>query len=225
MNQSNPEDPIEELLLSAYPNPNRTGCPGRETIEALGNLKIDRHDPVWNHIWHCSPCFAEFKAIRDLRWERQAREERIRKRNLQWSVAALVTGVLIVAAMLGTREIQRTRPEVATVTFNLYDAGTGTYRGADQGYNVQLPPLPRKLDEVHVILPRFSTAGHYTVAILRAKDPASAVALGSDSALAHDQRFELTVRLDLKDIPPGSYFLGTRRDSDESVYYYPVTVV
>jgi hypothetical protein len=28
-------DPIEELLLRAYPNPERKGCPGSETIQAL----------------------------------------------------------------------------------------------------------------------------------------------------------------------------------------------
>lgn len=29
-------DPIEELLLRAYPNPERKGCPGSEILQALG---------------------------------------------------------------------------------------------------------------------------------------------------------------------------------------------
>jgi hypothetical protein len=56
-------DPIEELLLTAYPNPERVGCPDRKTLEALGNLARDESDPAWSHIWHCSPCFAEFKSF------------------------------------------------------------------------------------------------------------------------------------------------------------------
>jgi hypothetical protein len=61
------DNPIEEILLTGFPNPERVGCPPPETIQALGERRIGRHDAAWNHIWHCSSYFKDFKAIRDKR--------------------------------------------------------------------------------------------------------------------------------------------------------------
>ena len=87
VDHSHDPDPIEELLLTAYPNPERKGCPGREVLESLANQQRDESDPNWYHIWHCSPCFAEFKALRDARWERERAEAR-RRKHVLWIGAA-----------------------------------------------------------------------------------------------------------------------------------------
>jgi hypothetical protein len=215
-------DPIEELLLTAYPNPERKGCPDRKVLEALGNLKINQADPAWNHVWHCSPCFTEFKAIRDLRWEHEAVQSGHPKRQIL-AAALLVAAVLVGAALI----LWQSRPvalhtELALVTLDLY--AIGTYRGGNENHSVNLPALPRRLDQVHVILPQFSEPGHYSVAILRSRSSESAVALGSGIALGSEKRAELTVRLDLTRAAPGKYWLGTRRDEDQSVYYYPLRI-
>lgn len=60
-NALNDSDPIEELLLLAYPNPKRKGYPDHSVLEDLGNLRVADDHPAWEHVWHCSPCFAEFK--------------------------------------------------------------------------------------------------------------------------------------------------------------------
>src|SRR6185312_5577797 len=86
---SQDEDPIEQLLLTAYPNPERKGCPGRSLLESLANQERDQSDPSWYHIWHCSPCFAEFKELRNSRWERERLQAQRRKR-MTWGAAAAV---------------------------------------------------------------------------------------------------------------------------------------
>src|SRR5689334_20698224 len=96
VDHSHDQDPIEQLLLTAYPNPTRKRCPGRSVLESLANQQLDQSDPNWYHIWHCSPCFAEFKELRDARWEREARQEQRRKGVIWGTVAA----VLLFAAVL-----------------------------------------------------------------------------------------------------------------------------
>ena len=218
-------DPIEELLLTAYPNPERVGCPDRKTLEALGNLARDESDPAWNHIWHCSPCFAEFKVLRDERWAKQERARSLRKRQL--FVAALlgvVAVVLLMVFLVSRQNSQRnTAREIATLTLNLYDVEI--LRGGTADTPVHLPPLPRKLDELRVILPRFAEPGRYSIAVLKSRENGSAIALASGTASSKRGKIELTVRLDLSAAPPGQYLLGTRLDDNQTTFYYPVTVI
>lgn len=223
MTKEAPEDsnPIEELLIRAYPNPERKGCPGRGALEDLGNLRVGRDHPAWYHIWHCSPCFSEFKTIRDNRWAKEERESR-RKNRL---VAASALAVLIAIGctlFVFLRTPARSAPEIATITLDLHNAKV--LRGIDQGPTIKLPPLPRKIDDLHIILPMFSEPGAYTIAVLRSRDNASAIALASGIAKGNQKRMEITVRLDLRRARPGEYVLGTRHDSNELVYYYPVTI-
>ena len=57
---------IQEKTLTAYPNPQRTGCPGSERLkETAERTDYDRlfEEPVWEHITHCSPCYQEYLEI------------------------------------------------------------------------------------------------------------------------------------------------------------------
>ena len=90
-------DPIEELLLRAYPNLERKGCPGPDVIRALASKAVPPEDAAWEHMWKCSPCFAEFKELRDAR-RRNERAVR-RKRNIYSAAAAAIILVCIGAAV------------------------------------------------------------------------------------------------------------------------------
>jgi hypothetical protein len=57
---------IQEAVLRNYPNPQRVGCPGtsvvRDLAERSARLEIVQNQS-WEHIIHCSPCYAEYLAI------------------------------------------------------------------------------------------------------------------------------------------------------------------
>lgn len=220
VDHSHDPDPIEELLLTAYPNPERKGCPGRQVLESLANQQRDESDPNWYHIWHCSPCFAEFKALRDTRWERERAEAQRRKRVL-WigAAAALVIGVFLAGWFINVRR-RASGVQIAEVTLDLSDLDAT--RGADQERTIHLAALPRHVDNVRLILPRFSEAGRYTVAVLRSKESGDALAVASATTVSHGQSQELDIRLDLSHAPLGNFLLGTRLNDGELVYYYPL---
>ena len=55
-------DDIDEVLSWANPNPERIGCPSRETLIALACREQPIGDPVYGHLLNCSACYREFKA-------------------------------------------------------------------------------------------------------------------------------------------------------------------
>ena len=52
---------------TAFPNPNRVGCPGTDVLRAIAFRKVDRSKAKeWDsHLMECSPCFVEYVAFRD----------------------------------------------------------------------------------------------------------------------------------------------------------------
>jgi hypothetical protein len=223
VDHSHDSDPIEQLLLTAYPNPERKGCPGRLVLESLANQERDQSDPNWYHVWHCSPCFAEFKELRDTRWERERSQARRRSRAI-WGVVAAVACLAAILVFWSVRSHREHTPAlVAQVTINLFD--DEVQRGASQDTKIELPPFPRAVDDVHIILTRFSEAGIYTVALLRSKESgSSALAVAKSQTVADGPQLELNVRLNLLNAPVGNYSLGTRLDDGNLVYYYPLRI-
>jgi hypothetical protein len=56
---------VQDGILKAYPNPNRTGCPNREGISNLAARSANfdntvEEDATWQHVTHCSPCYSEY---------------------------------------------------------------------------------------------------------------------------------------------------------------------
>jgi hypothetical protein len=221
------DNPIEWLLLTGFPNPERKGCPPSETIAGLGELKIGRDDPAWEHIWHCSPCFKEFRTIRDKRLAVVELEERKarRKRQILISAASAVAAACIVLLLtlsgIGIKNLRGT----AIVPIDLNNALT--FRGAAEEDGRVLATLPRKLDELHITLPQFSPEGRYVVAILKSRTENTAIVLGSSTTSAKKGKEALVITLDLTTARSGRYFLATRREEQgqqEAAYYYPVLV-
>ena len=90
-------DPFEELLLRAYPNPERKGCPGSQALQDAAEEPVSFDHPTLQHIRQCSPCFAEFRVFRD------ARRSRDRLQRLAWLsgiAALLMVGVAAIAFSL-----------------------------------------------------------------------------------------------------------------------------
>jgi hypothetical protein len=220
------DNPIEEILLTGFPNPERKGCPPPDVIEALGNRKLGRDHQAWQHIWGCSPCFRDFKAIRDARLarlERAARSKRTRRNFFAAAAASAFAG--IGGYFLVTNRSKPVR-SFAVVPIDVTNAGT--LRGTTTRDEVPaVAQLPRKLDEIHLTLPRFSPIGRYVVAILRSTSENTAIALGSANATGTEAQVTLILTLDLSEAKPGRYFLGTRLDEQGqqgTPNYYPVLI-
>jgi hypothetical protein len=223
----NDDNPIEEILLTAFPNPERVGCPPAETIDALGERRIGREDPAWSNIWHCSPCFKDFKTIRDRRLAAIGREEERAKRRRRISVftaAALACASVVAILVFSNNRIKNLR-RTTVVAVDLSNAGT--FRGPVEDDGRVLATLPPKLDELHITLPRFSPQGRYVLAILKLRSEYAAIALGSATTSGSDAKIMLVVTLDLSVARPGRYFLATRREEqgqEDAAYYYPVLI-
>ena len=62
---------VQEGILRDYPNPEREGCPENGLIREVAFREELVKDAAWQHITHCSPCYAEFLKFKE-EW-RQAR--------------------------------------------------------------------------------------------------------------------------------------------------------
>lgn len=59
-------DDIDEVLSRANPNPERIGCPSRETLIELARRTRLLGDPAYEHLLKCSPCYREFKVLKEV---------------------------------------------------------------------------------------------------------------------------------------------------------------
>src|ERR1035438_6552401 len=72
-----------DYVASAFPNPDRIGCPGRERLEALARRTAMPDGDDIDHLVTCSPCFIEYQTI--LKASKQKR--------------AVIIGTLVAAAL------------------------------------------------------------------------------------------------------------------------------
>lgn len=202
------DNPIEAILLTAFPNPERIGCPGQEVIERMAEQKVRADDPAWSHLWNCSPCFREFRPLRDARVARVESDfnrRRTRRHVLTGAVAVILSSALTYVGVVESRSRPR---QVVPITVDLRNASP--VRGS-------APPvarLPQRLDEMHLVLPSGSSPGTYAVAILESSTDNSALALTSAKTGQPGNALIIVATLDLTDVRPGQYFLGIRRELD-----------
>jgi len=84
--------------------------------------------------------------------------------------------------------------------------------------------LPRRVNNTHLILPNFSPGGNYVVSVTTDRSGALDKAAGHAIANVQGYHVDLTVTLDLRSIPPGTFFLATTHEGDPASYFYPLTV-
>lgn len=209
-------------MLQAYPNPERTGCPGVEKLQAMAAKTVPRHDPAWEHLWKCSPCFAEFVQFRNA--------QTARRRWRQILIWAPVAALLLITLTLGVERLLFRK----TPASPQYDAAVFNFEGSPQGNvvrgespnrgatNAKVQHLPAKKIALTIYLPRGSDEGEYAFEFL---DTNEAV---RDSATAHAvidrglTRFEIV--MDLSKFQVGEYAVRSRRLPDGSWYTSTVIV-
>ncbi|MHB1935609.1 MAG: hypothetical protein ACYCOR_03400 [Acidobacteriaceae bacterium] len=225
-------DTLQDYVLEHYPNPQRIGCLDRQTLEEFvsGPENLDLADPKYLHVFKCAEC------TRDLMTLRQGRQQQITdipqlpsallpaihsgsRRWMVWA-GALAFGCVLLVIGLGWRsQLRRARKEEQAVSEVLDLSQSGGPRGT----RAPLPgeySLPRKLIDLHVTLPYYSPAGAYRVSVATDRNLAAVKAEGRAVATSNGAGTRLSVRLDLRPLPPGRYYLATTHEGDSAAYFY-----
>jgi hypothetical protein len=229
-------DKLQEHALEANPNPERIGCLDRATLKAwvFTPEKLNLTDPKYLHVLKCAECTRELIELRQLRNEQSARARiGVLARSssaMNWRSAVFASVVLFGLAVAGViywrTHSEAAPPQVAqstpvAVTIDLSHAGTT--RGSDTS-TVPVGVLPRRVVTAHVILPNFSPGGNYVISVTTDRNGTAEKANGRAVANAQGFHADLTVTLDLRVLPPGTYFLATTHEGDPASYFYPLTV-
>ena len=227
---------LQEHVLEKYPNPERIGCIDHSTLKTwvYSPQKLDLSDPKYLHVLKCAECTRELIELRRLRNEQSEHanigvpSRQYPASNRRWAVfASVILCCLAVAGVIYWRTHSVATPaQVAestpvAVTIDLSQAGTT--RGTD---TTTLPAvvLPRRVNNTHLILPNFSPGGNYVVSVTTDRNDTSERASGRAVANVQGFHTDLTVALDLRGLPRGTYFLATTHEGDPASYFYPLTV-
>jgi hypothetical protein len=212
-------DPIDKLRRTAYPNPERIGCPDSSIFEALRLRKIAFDDPVWTHIEHCSPCYCQFAEIREALFNEERRSN---------SRRAVRTGLVVILLLaLGTTfylwqrakandsqwTIASNGREAAVLNFEDGSELRGAQGNSRTGTNSGAQHLPRNQLNLTVYLPLGSPAGNYDLEIVSSTGDRIWHAQGR--AFIKNGLTSLPVEGDLRNVPIGEYKFRFRR-SDET---------
>ena len=165
-------DLLKDFLLEAFPNPERKGCPGENTLKALAGDRLPANDPARLHLGSCSECYAEYLHYRK-DWEEsnpQCSETTTsgtiksqpifgwRRARLSLPIAAsllILCGGFVAYRIRHIHSVSLTQtasdvPQNATV--DLFDAGT--VRGEGDGANtLQQVSLSASIVHLSVTLP------------------------------------------------------------------------
>jgi hypothetical protein len=223
---------LEENALS-HPNPQRKGCPDYATLKAFvakpREVKLSDLNDL--HIFECAECTRELIELRRLREETLRQDvsapalPKLRGKGFGTIAASLCAVVLIVAVIWRTHDGRYFQPipDDATVLLTLDLNGEDLSRRPDSRATQRLISFPRKLINLHLILPYYSPAGDYRITVSKEK---SLRPLREDRAhaIAQGARTELRVNLDLRLLSPGRYDLGTAWNGGSATYSYPFSL-
>ncbi len=227
---------LQEHVLEKYPNPERIGCIDRATLKewVYTPEKLDLSNPKYMHVLKCAECTRELIELRQLR---NAQSERanlgVISRSVHaadWRWAAFASVLLCCLVGVGvfywrthsvdmSVQVAESTPVAATIDLSQ----AGTTRGTDTS-TVPVGVLPRRRVTAHVVLPNFSPGGNYVISVTTDRGGASEKATGRAVANVQGFHADLTVALDLRSLPPGTYFLATTHQGDPASYFYPLTV-
>lgn len=209
---------------TAFPNPDRVGCPDPTTMEALVHRKLDRaiREQIDSHMMHCSPCFNDYVRVR------QARERSGRLRKLG-AIAALI--VLALASWIVVRSLVKRSPvgqpgtrDSTNLTYqaDLLDLrNKAALRGNETNENEPPALLPAAALNLSIYLPTGSEPGEYELEVTQG--PGEPLLKAQGQANLRDHIAVLEVQLDLHRLHPGPYLFWIR-EGDSSWSYYPVLV-
>ena len=203
------------LLQGGFPNPERSGCPDKETLRAIAarNLSLEQVVEWVDHVGFCSPCYVEYDALRrqvvNRRWMR---------------FGAIAAGIAIVVALGiwawfgGWGHLRNEAGAYQVCRLDLRNRFI-LRGGGDQSPKPPAAPLElsRGRLDLELDLPTGSREGQYEVQVL--EQPGKPVASAGGTAKIENYVTVLQVKVDLRNISPGPYLLGIRRPELDWTYY------
>lgn len=224
---SRPEDRFETWVAQRHQervlvgSASSTGpCPDEAFLKSLAakSRHIQLSDPRVDHAVNCPICM---RRLLELRRENHSRRQRLAL-TVALASCLLVAAVFVVLARHGvSTQNQMADVDAIPQTVDLWNAGT--FRG-DQPGQLRTVLLPAALVKLTIILPRYSEAGRYDIAVSRDQTGGGLLAHANATATGTKDREEVSVYLDLRKSRPGSYFLSTTHEQDQASYYYPLQI-
>lgn len=222
----------EAYVVEHYPNPQRYGCPDRQTLKRFvdtpGQVRLqDLND---THITRCRECVQDLKELRLLREQTLNKYPSApaigswRTWRTTLSVAAACLVLIVVGAVTWRHQTSKSLhpTQVTTVVKVAVDlSGDGVLRGKEDSTSKTQVTLPRAVVDLDLSLPYYSPAGQYRVTIRKAQED-QPVRSASGNAVASGPHTDLQVRLDLRDLNAGNYLLGTTHDGEPTYFYHLV---
>jgi hypothetical protein len=210
---------IQETILRNFPNPERKGCPGDAMVREVAGRRQLLEDDAWQHITHCSPCYATF-----LQYKNDFRRVR-RGQGLKILLGAVT--FVVFGASITVYEVRHHGDPSEISDRGIFETATVDLRNASskRGTEGQLPNspqlfLPRKRLALTIYLPFGSEPGNYDVRLLRLGQP---VIIARADAKLEQGITALRTRMDLSPLVPGEFMIGVRQGT-WNWNDYPVTL-
>ena len=210
---------LDEVLSRANPNPDRIGCPPRQTLVELAARARAVGDPAYSHLSKCSPCYNEFRALQDTpaigsaasfaaswtRWGPVA------------ALAVLFVGLAGTWLAFNRRPaadvpVVATQPGVTELRAELDLRKFVVTRSENSAEPVAPVLLPIGLVDLTLLLPVGSEPGTYELQLLDSDLKSRAVARGVGEIRNYVTTIQASV--DLRQVPSGLYQLAIRREGD-----------
>ncbi len=194
---------VQESILRNYPNPERKGCPGDQVVREVAARTELKTDDAWEHITHCSPCYAEF-----LEFKKEIRHGKaIRRRTAIGLLAAATAAIpIVVITRLNSRSYDH---QIGDWNFE----ASASSRGPGNEAGETAPQRAEKArGYIRVHLPLGSEPGEYNLQIRKSED---GPALQQSTARAEiiNGHTQANFAVDLAALPSGSYFAAIRGSS------------
>ncbi len=186
---------VQESILQNYPNPERRNCPSDAVVQSVAARTELQTDETWEHITHCSPCYAAFLAYKKQFRQERKRTVRLRRRILI-GLAAVVAAVPVVLI---------TRPEDGNsmAEWDLEHYTPSRRIGEDQNRSPFRAPL--KSGRIRARMPLGTNEGTYQIEVRRTEE-GSALKMATGKARIVNGRTILPFDVDLSGLTAGSYF-------------------
>ena len=200
-------DTVQQAILQNFPNPERKGCFGDAVVRDVAGRRDLIEDDAWQHITHCSPCYATFLQFKD-----EFRAQR-RRRGL-----GILGGAVAFVALCGAvtiYEVKRGSEKASVEEQDSYIPATLDLRGSSSPRSANASPtgrptpsLPRQKLDLTINLPFGSEAGAYEVQL---RQNGRALLTAKGVANLNRGTAELHATIDLSKYMPGIYILAIRQ--------------
>jgi hypothetical protein len=210
---------LQDSILSDYPNPERKGCPGDAIVHSLADRASDEkveNDTHWHHLTHCSECYREFLALR-----RQLKSAAWKRSHLV-RLGGMAVLILVGLVVWYSREslINTQRPQNAELAYSKLTIDIPTMTRSETARANSPINLQRKPTELTVNFPVGSKAGEYEFRLLKGNQQ---ILAAHAAASISNGMTAFTIKIDLSEVPSGSYSMSVRQPPwDWS--YVPVVV-